>query len=73
MSKLMNKAELLELTGLSYPYVWKLMCRDQFPRSIQLSDHSNSVRWYTAEVEEWLATRKRTKLKVDKLAEAAAE
>lgn len=65
MSKLLNKAEILDLTGLSYPYIWELMRRGEFPRSIRLSDSTAAVRWYTDEVLAWVESRPRSRLKGD--------
>ena len=72
MSGLMSRAEVLELVGLTYPAVWALMDRGEFPRSVRISKTTNSVRWHRAEVEAWVASLPRTRLKSDKLAEAAA-
>lgn len=58
---IMTKPEVLETVGLSYPTVWAMMRRDDFPLSVKLT--SGKVGWYRDEVAEWLASRPRSKLK----------
>ena len=36
--KLISKRELLDLIPLSYPTLWQMMRRGEFPKSIKLTD-----------------------------------
>ena len=61
--RLLNRKELVEIVGLSYPSIWRLMCEDQFPRSVVLG--RNRVAWFEAEVDAWLESLERRRLKGD--------
>ena len=65
MRKFMTKKEVLEATGFSYTTVWKLMTMGEFPRSVQLAAGRESVRWYADEIENWIGSRPRRRLKCD--------
>jgi prophage regulatory protein len=54
---LLLQREVKEITRLSATTLWRLERRGQFPRRIQLSP--KRVAWSRAEVDDWLATRKR--------------
>ena len=55
MRKVLSKRELTEMVGLSYPTVWRMMRRGQFPKPVPLSE--NRVGWLETEVADWLAGR----------------
>ena len=55
MSKILSKRELTAMVGLSYPTVWRLMRRGEFPKPVPLSE--NRVGWIESEVAAWLASR----------------
>ena len=62
--KLISKRALLDLIPLSYPTIWQMMRRGEFPRSVKLGDVSNSkVAWYLDEVSEYQGNLERTELK----------
>ena len=63
MTRLLTKAEVLDRVALSYPSVWRLMRRGEFPRGLKVS--GESVRWVEAEVEAWIRSRQRQRLKGD--------
>ena len=63
MSRLISKAEVIERTGLSYTTIWRWMRADQFPRGVVLAPRV--VRWHESEIEEWVASRERQRLKGD--------
>lgn len=66
MTKLINRAEVLDRVGLSYPTVWQMMRRNQFPRSLKLGEGQFSrVAWVEEEVESWIQSRPRQELKGD--------
>ena len=62
--KLISKRELLAIIPLSYPTLWQMMRRDEFPKSIRLTDGPTAkTAWYLDEVTDWQASRQRTELK----------
>ena len=60
--RLILKKEVLARVGLSYVTIWERMRRGEFPRSVVLG---NKVAWYESEVDAWLESLKRTRLKGD--------
>ena len=63
MIKLLSRVEVCERLGVTYVTVWNWMRKGQFPRGINVSD--GVVRWPEPEVEEWLKSRPRQRLKGD--------
>ena len=61
--RLVHKIELLERTGLSYPTLWKLMRKGQFPRSRVIS--TGKVVWMDSEIEAWFDALPVRRLKGD--------
>jgi predicted DNA-binding transcriptional regulator AlpA len=61
--RLLGKPEILVLTGLTYPTIWKMMRAGAFPRSRVVGGKS---KWRSDEVEHWLADLPVRKLKGDK-------
>ena len=53
--KFLKKSELINLVGLSYSTIWRLIRANQFPAAIQLSDRR--VGWDEEKVYEWMSTR----------------
>jgi prophage regulatory protein len=62
-SRLISKKEMLSRVPLSYPTIWDLMRRGKFPRSRSIG---RKVAWVESEVEAWIASRSKVKLKGDK-------
>ena len=60
--RILSKRQLLKIIPLSYPTIWSMMRRDEFPRSIVVGPNGK-VGWYDDEVEEWVESRQRSKLK----------
>jgi prophage regulatory protein len=62
--RLMNKAEVLEKIGVSFPTLWWWMREGRFPMPIRLGDGPRSrVAWHLNEVEAWIADRPRQEYK----------
>lgn len=53
--RLIKLKEVLEVTGLSRAYTYRLMADNQFPKSVSLG--ARSVAWVEAEVQDWILER----------------
>jgi len=53
--RILRKPEVLHITGLSDPTIWRLERDGKFPRRVQLG--GNSVGWFLSELNEWLETK----------------
>jgi predicted DNA-binding transcriptional regulator AlpA len=64
--RLLSKPEVLRLTGVTFPTIWKWMRQGVFPRARIVGEgpSSKSV-WRSDEVEQWLAQLKIRPLKGD--------
>ena len=62
LQRLIDRHEVLEITGLTYPTIWKMMREGSFPRSVKISGRA---RWHEEEVGSWKDGLKRTRLKGD--------
>ncbi len=53
--RLIRKAEVLEMVGVSYPTLWRKMRKGEFPlpRRMGIADNS-PVRWVSTEIQEWI-------------------
>jgi predicted DNA-binding transcriptional regulator AlpA len=60
--RLIDKREILAITGLTYPTIWKMMRSGTFPRSRIVGQKS---KWRSDEVEQWLDELPIRKLKGD--------
>jgi predicted DNA-binding transcriptional regulator AlpA len=65
-SRLIFKSELLRLIGVSYGSIFSWMRAGKFPLAIEIGPGGRSckIAWIRTEVEEWLATRPRRRMKV---------
>jgi len=64
--RLLNKAEVLSLTGVTFPTIWTWMRAGKFPRARIIGKGSNSKSvWRSDEVEQWLADLPVRRLKGD--------
>jgi predicted DNA-binding transcriptional regulator AlpA len=54
------KPEVLKLTGYTFPTLWKWMRDGQFPMSF---DIGTKTAWLESEINDWLASRPRSKFK----------
>jgi prophage regulatory protein len=61
---LLSKPEMLDRVGISYVQVWRLMRRNQFPRSL-LVGSDRTVAWVESEIDDWIANLPRRRLKGD--------
>jgi predicted DNA-binding transcriptional regulator AlpA len=64
--RLLSKAEVLALVPVSYPCLWAMMRRGEFPRGRKLAPGSNRVAWRESEVLKWIENLPPQKLKGDK-------
>lgn len=67
--RLMEKAEVLAITGVSYPSLWDWMRKGTFPRSRRVGGKS---KWLSTEVEAWILALPIRRLKGDADIETAA-
>jgi predicted DNA-binding transcriptional regulator AlpA len=49
---LLDRHQIVALVGLSYPTVWKMMCRGAFPRGRTVR---HKTMWLASEVTNWIA------------------
>jgi len=66
--RLLNKGEVLTITGLSYPTIWSWMRAGRFPRSRVVGGKSM---WLASEIDAWLTGLPVRLLKGDDAAEVA--
>ena len=64
--RILRKKEVLEMVGMCYVSIWKMMARGEFPRSIQISPRA--VGWRESEILDWLKSRPRVAEPVKKVA-----
>ena len=50
--KIISKRQLLETIPLSYPTIWQMMRKGEFPLSIVIGTHGK-IGWYESEVADW--------------------
>jgi predicted DNA-binding transcriptional regulator AlpA len=62
---LLDRHQIVALTGLTYPTIWGMMCRGAFPRG-RVVNHKTA--WLASEVEAWIAA-----LPISRLREQLAE
>jgi predicted DNA-binding transcriptional regulator AlpA len=62
--RLLNKAEILQITGVSFPTVWSWMRSGKFPRSYVIGggNSSKSV-WRSDQIADWIAGLQLRRLK----------
>jgi predicted DNA-binding transcriptional regulator AlpA len=61
-TRLLDKAEVLAITGVTFPTVWSWMRQGTFPRSRVVGGKSM---WLSTDIEAWLASLRVRKLKGD--------
>ncbi len=59
MSNILRFAQVRERTGLSRVTVYRRMRKGTFPAAIDLGDDSVQLGWIEAEIDEWVANRRR--------------
>lgn len=55
--KLIRIKSVIEHTGLSKSYIYALVNKNLFPKSIQLVPGGTSVAWVESEIKEWIDSR----------------
>jgi len=55
--KLIRIRSVVEITGLSKSYIYQLVAKDLFPKSIQLVPGGSSVAWVESEINDWIESR----------------
>ena len=60
----LRRPQVAEKVGLSVPTIERMVAKGEFPLPFQLG--ANSVGWRSDEVEEWLLTRPRARITVEK-------
>jgi prophage regulatory protein len=52
LDRLLSKKQVVELTSLSYPTIWRQMRKGKFPQSIRPSE--GRVAWRASDIKAWL-------------------
>lgn len=67
MERLLSKAEVLEIVGVTFPTLWLWMRENRFPRSIVLQPDQkfSRVAWREQDIQEWCDQRPTRILKGD--------
>jgi prophage regulatory protein len=55
--RMVNKKEVVMITGLSHATIWRRMKARDFPLSVQLTP--NKIGWFLDEIETWMESRPR--------------
>ena len=61
LCRLLTKKQLLEIVPFSYPTIWGLMRRGEFPKALRIG--AQKVAWREDEIRAWIDSRPRQKLK----------
>jgi predicted DNA-binding transcriptional regulator AlpA len=64
--RLLSKAEVIELTGKSYPTLWAWMQAGKFPRARNMNGHPV---WIESEINQWINALPIRRLKGDSVQE----
>ena len=59
--RLLTRKQLLEIIPFSYPTIWELMRRGEFPKALRIGQQK--VAWREDEIREWIESRPRQELK----------
>ena len=68
--RLLTKKQVLEITTFSYPTLWGMMRRGEFPKALRIGQQK--VAWREDEVREWIDSRPRQELKEEENDESDA-
>lgn len=52
--RLIHKAEICRITGLSFPSLWKMMQQGAFPRSRSYGAEGSRCVWLESEIKRWI-------------------
>jgi predicted DNA-binding transcriptional regulator AlpA len=53
--RLLGKAEILQITGMTFPTIWAWMRDGKFPRSRATGGSNSKSVWLSSEIEAWIA------------------
>jgi predicted DNA-binding transcriptional regulator AlpA len=53
--RLLGKAEILQITGMTFPTIWAWMRDGKFPRSRATGGSNSKSVWLSSEIEVWIA------------------
>jgi predicted DNA-binding transcriptional regulator AlpA len=59
--RFLSRAEVLDITGVTYPFIWKMIRAGEFPAAREISDRR--ICWLASEVRKWMQSRPRRMLK----------
>lgn len=59
--RLLSRAEVLDMVGVTYPGLWKMIRRGDFPPAREIT--KTRIGWLASEVREWMESRPVRKLK----------
>lgn len=57
MSQLIKLSEVIKMTGLSAPSIYRCAAKKQFPKPIKLTPNGRSSAWVLEEVQQWINDR----------------
>jgi predicted DNA-binding transcriptional regulator AlpA len=63
--RLLNKAEVLAIVGVTFPTLWDWQRKGKFPRARFVGGSSSKSVWLSSEIDAWLAKLPIRKLKGD--------
>ncbi|MDG6894411.1 helix-turn-helix transcriptional regulator [Volucribacter amazonae] len=52
---LLSKSKVIEITSLSYSTIWRMIKKDEFPKSVKVS--MGRVAWRKSDIDKWIAER----------------
>lgn len=61
--RLLQKAEVTEMVGVSYPTIWRWMRDGKFPRPVEMGERSM---WIMDEVQDWMLSLPRRQYGAEK-------
>ena len=63
IDRLLSRKQVMEIVGLSYPTIWDMMRKGQFPRSVQVGRGPvPRVAWRESEIMAWMYALPRSRL-----------
>ena len=67
VARLLSKAEVVRIVGVTFPTLWSWMIADRFPRCVilQPDQRFSKIAWHEDEVKKWVEDRPLSFLKGD--------
>jgi predicted DNA-binding transcriptional regulator AlpA len=53
--RLLDRTEILQITGMTFPTIWEWMRAGKFPRSRVTGGSKSKSVWLSTEIEDWIA------------------